>query len=507
MKKLKLVSLCLSMLVCSALMCSALASCSNEDDGNVDTPTENTNEDDNISSLPVLFGNDKGNQEVEVTQSITIAKGTYLLKGWCYISSGTTVTIEPGTIIRGDQDTKAALIVERGGKLIARGTKELPIVMTSEMKKGLRKPGDWGGLIVCGKAKTNQTEQQIEGGPRTKHGGTDDADNSGVFQFVRVEFAGYPFKADQEINGITFGSVGSGTTVDHLQVSYSNDDSYEWFGGAVNCNNLIAYHGWDDDFDTDNGFSGNVQYCLSIRNPKIADQSQSNGFESDNDADGDTKEPRTKAKFSNVTFVGPMGQDAAFANTKEYINGGEYFPNNGSSLGLFQAAMQIRRNSNLSCYNSLAIGYPIGLLLDNEKGNTQGDATSGALELKKLWFAGMGILGSDANKVYKDNLVTGYETVDGKKSPVIDETQESFSSTFFKIADNNNEVKNLADLKLTKASSTKITANYLPASDSPLINGGDSSLPGGASYIGAFSGPNDNWLESWTNFDPQNTSY
>lgn len=100
--------------------------------------------------------------------------------------------------------------------------------------------------------------QQIEGGPRTKHGGNDDADNSGILRYVRVEFAGYPFQKDKEINGITFGSVGSGTTIDHLQVSYSNDDSYEWFGGNVNCKYLVAYNGWDDEFDTDNGFSGKV---------------------------------------------------------------------------------------------------------------------------------------------------------------------------------------------------------------------------------------------------------
>lgn len=500
MKKLKLLSLCLSM-----LLGGVFASCSNSEGNGGDGET--TLEDDNISTLPILFGNDKGAQEVEVKQNMTIKKGTYLLKGWCYITDGVTVTIEPGTVIRGDKDTKAALIVERGGKLIAEGTKDAPIVMTSEMKKGFRKPGDWGGLIICGKAKTNQTEQQIEGGPRTKHGGDNDADNSGIFRYIRVEFAGFPFKTDQEINGITFGSVGSGTTVDHLQVSYSNDDSYEWFGGAVNCKYLVAYHGWDDDFDTDNGFSGNVQYCLSIRHPKIADQSQSNGFESDNDVDGDTKTPRTKAKFSNVTFIGPVGQDASFANTTTYINGGEYFPNNGSSLGLYQAAMQIRRNSNLSCYNSLAVGFPIGLILDNEKGDTQGDATKGELELKNIWFAGMTILGSDANKLYKDNLVTGYETVDGKKVPKVDDTKASFSSTFFKTADFNNAVKTVAELNLTKAGSTKITANYLPSAGSPLLTAGNSSLPGGTSYIGAFNGPSDNWMDGWTNFDPQNTTY
>lgn len=100
----------------------------------------------------------------------------------------------------------------------------------------------------------------IEGGLRTEHGGNDNADNSGVLSYVRVEFAGNPFDTDQEINGVTFGSVGSGTQVDHVQVSYSNDDSFEWFGGSVNCKYLVAYHGWDDDFDTDNGFQGKCSF-------------------------------------------------------------------------------------------------------------------------------------------------------------------------------------------------------------------------------------------------------
>lgn len=179
---------------------------------------------------------------------------------------------------------------------------------------------------------------------------------------MRVEFAGYPFEKDKEINGITFGSVGDGTKVDHLQVSYSNDDSYEWFGGTVNCKNLIAFRGWDDDFDTDNGFSGQVQYGLSVRDARIADVSQSNGFESDNDASGSTAQPYTSATFSNMTFVGPKAVDEAFENSNSFINAGSVFPNNGSALGLFQSAMQIRRGSRLNCINAVAMGWPIGLI-------------------------------------------------------------------------------------------------------------------------------------------------
>ena len=171
--------------------------------------------------------------------------------------------------------------VETGGKIYAEGTGSSPRVVTSNQAPGKRRPGDWGGLIVCGYGNNNNANgQQIEGGPKTKHGGNIKDDNSGVLRYIRVEFAGYPFQTDKEINGITFGSVGSGTTVSHLMVSYCNDDSYEWFGGSVNCKYLVAYNGWDDEFDTDNGFDGHVQYCLSIRDPRIADISQSNGFES-----------------------------------------------------------------------------------------------------------------------------------------------------------------------------------------------------------------------------------
>lgn len=290
------------------------------------------------------------------------------MKGWVYIASGAKLRIPAGTIIKGDKQTKAALIVEPGGYVEMKGTKEAPIVMTSEEAPGNRKPGDWGGLIICGKAKNNEGTKQIEGGPRTTFGGDNDSDNSGIYQYIRVEFAGYPFKTDQEINGITFGSVGSGTTIDHLQVSYSNDDSYEWFGGTVNCRYLVAYKGWDDEFDTDNGFSGTVQYCLSIRDPRIADTSQSNGFESDNNASGTETAPFTTATFKNITFIGPKtALNTDFANTSDYITGGSVYPNNGSKLGKFQSAMQIRRSSRLNCENSLAVGYPIGLIIDGEK--------------------------------------------------------------------------------------------------------------------------------------------
>lgn len=506
MDKLKLYG-CMGILA----MAFTMSACSSDDE-NADTPQSGVNwttngglkacdhllftadGDANVNDNGTQIGN--GDQEFVFTGKQTLKKGTYILKGWVYIADGAELTIEPGTIIKGDKQTKASLIAERGGKLIAQGTATEPIVFTSEEAKGNRRPGDWGGIILCGKAKNNKSEIQIEGGPRTKHGGNDDADNSGVLSYVRIEFAGYPFQTDQEINGLTLGSVGSGTKIDHVQVSYSNDDSYEWFGGTVNCKYLIAYKGWDDDFDTDNGFSGKVQFGLSVRDSKLADVSQSNSFESDNNADGSNSEPHTSAVFSNMTFIGPKAVDASFVNDASYITGGSYYPNNGSSLGKFQSAMHIRRDSHLNCFNSVVVGWPIGLILDNEKGDTQGAATAGNLKLENIWMANVDAVGTDFNKIYVDGLYN-YETKQ------VDESQPSFSNTFFKAQSGN---------KFYEAATGWFdTTGYIPTSGSPLLSAAafTNSLLSGfdqVSYIGAFAA-GDTWLDGWTNFDPQNTDY
>ena len=456
-----------------------------------------------------VIGN--GSQEFEIKESHTIKKGKYLLKGWIYITDGATLTIEPGTIIKGDKDTKAALIVETGGKLIAQGSENEPIIFTSNQPVGSRKPGDWGGLVICGKAKNNKGEMIIEGGPRSKHGGNNDEDNSGVISYVRIEFAGYPFKTDQEINGLTMGSVGSGTKIDHVQVSYSNDDAFEWFGGTVNSKYLVALNNWDDSFDTDAGFTGKIQFGLVITNPKIADISRTNGFESDNNSDAPNQQPITTPVFSNITIIGPVGQDPAYLNTTAYIDGGVYNPNNGSKLGQHQAAIQIRRGSNLSLFNSVATGFPVGIAICNDKGSqTQQAATAGNLKFQNNYFAGMTILGTDKDGSYKDALSTD--------ASAINEAIESFSSSFFKQASNSNlNNTSIASLLLKLPANPSVNGNWLPMSGSPLLNKSNLftdpkvsiSFFDKVNFIGAFrsDAAADNWTLKWTNFDPQNAIY
>ncbi len=487
-----------------AIVAVLTASCQKEE------PAPDPSEQEQIIFEGNVIGN--GSQEFEIKGTHTIKKGKYILKGWVYVTDGATLTIEPGTVIKGDKDTKAALIVETGGKIYAAGTSKEPIVFTSSQPAGSRKPGDWGGIIICGKARNNKTEMIIEGGPRSKHGGNDDNDNSGVLSYVRIEFAGYPFKTDQEINGLTMGSVGSGTKIEYIQVSYSNDDAYEWFGGTVNSKYLISYHSWDDDFDTDAGFRGKIQFGLIVKNPKIADVSRSNGFESDNNADAPNQQPVTAPVFSNITLIGPIGQDPAFNNVSSYIDGGVYYPNNGSKLGQHQAAVQIRRGSNLSLYNSIAVGYPVGIAICNDKGSqTQEAATAGNVVLKNNLFASMTILGSDKDGSFKDSLSTDASTF-VKTAP------ESFSSTFFKQQSNSNQLlTNIAQVLLKQPNSLASGASWAPLAGSPALNRSglftdtkiSDSFFTNVNFVGAFrsDAATDNWTLEWSNFDPQNTAY
>ncbi|MGG7033741.1 MAG: T9SS type A sorting domain-containing protein [Flavobacterium sp.] len=287
---------------------------------------------------------------------------TYYLKNQIYVKNNATLTIDPGVIIRADHTaTGAGLFVTKGSKVIAIGTAERPIVFTSDKAPGKRQKGDWGGIILLGKATININNgyNNIEGispSRDTEYGGgltPDDNDNSGVLKYVRIEFAGYVYATNQEINGLTFGAVGRGTTIDYVQVSHSNDDSFEWFGGTVNCKHLVAFRGLDDDFDTDNGFSGDVQFCLGIRDPQISDNpliSTSEGFESDNNYEGSSAWPYTSAIFSNCTMIGP---------TYRLL-----LPKGGTLASGYKRVARLRKNTQLQIHNSVFIDYLEGISIE-----------------------------------------------------------------------------------------------------------------------------------------------
>ncbi|SDH07785.1 hypothetical protein SAMN05421827_11635 [Pedobacter terrae] len=274
-------------------------------------------------------------------QNVVVRKGTVTLSGYTYFEEGATLTIEPGTIIKSSVANKGALIIERGAKIMAEGTANAPIVFTSGKAAAERAPGDWGGIIVLGRATVNANNPTIEGGVGKQYGGTVDNDNSGIIKYVRIEFAGIAAEPNSEINGLTLGGVGSGTTLDHIMVAYGNDDAFEFFGGTVNAKYLIAYATADDDFDFDNGYKGKIQFAMSLRDPNFVDGGDAgNGIECDNNATGSDATPRTKPNLSNFTILGPNGA----ANTAANHN----------------FANRWRRNTAFVLNNSIMLGHPKG---------------------------------------------------------------------------------------------------------------------------------------------------
>jgi hypothetical protein len=410
------------------------------------------------------------------SDAVLVNSKKYLLRGFVNVNPPAKLTIQPGTIIYGEQTSKGTLIINRGAQLFAEGTKTQPIVFTSQQPAGQRGAGDWGGIIIAGNASINVPggTAVIEGGTGTIYGGggnPNDDDNSGVIKHVRIEFSGIAFLPDNEINGLTMGGVGKGTTIEYVQVSYCGDDSFEWFGGTVNGKYLISYAPVDDDFDTDFGFRGKIQFGFVLRNPNIADISGSNGFESDNDGTGTYNTPRTQPHFSNITVVGPMADTAGSRN-----------PN-------YRRGAHLRRATQTSIYNSIIMGFPIGLLIDGS--GSAGSAIGDTLQIKNSIWAGL-----RANNGITTNA-GGFDVEAWYDNPANDNRKYTQPS----------EVMLIDPFNLTNP-------NPVPAVGSPASSGSSFSLSRlqdpffvHTSYIGAFDPSGERWDEGWTNYDPQNTDY
>jgi hypothetical protein len=441
------------------------------------------------------------------------ASTIYVLRGFVTVANGVTLTIQPGTVIKGatkDQDPDGqnrggTLIIGQGAKIDARGTAQQPIVFTSSKAAGQRSYGDWGGVVLIGKAPHNQPgATSPEGGiPGTLGTTNDPNDNSGVMQYVRIEFPGIALTnlANSEINGLTLYAVGSATTLDHIQVSYSGDDSYEWFGGTVNAKYLVAYRGYDDDWDTDWGFTGKVQFGVSLRDPNVADQSASNGFESDNQAGTGIPTgltPTTLAINNGLPLTEPI-----FANMSNFVfSGAPSADKTPNGSGSYQSGMHLRRNTAISIYNSLVFGYPEGLRLDGQATTTLANTASGKLDLRGIVIANTNtpVLGAGTSTAVStlgasitNDQATAFLNEQGRSNQIIPTSA-------------------IATLLLNPQNFNLTAPNFLPQAGSPLLSGAvtatklsSNSFFTATTYRGAFG--TENWVAGWTNFDPQNTDY
>lgn len=236
------------------------------------------------------------------TSNITLTNDTYwVLRGAVFIGEPARLTIQEGTRIIGETATRGALVIERGGQIFASGTALAPIVFTSDQPVGSRFRGDWGGLIINGRAPLNVPGGTAVGeGSTGVYGGTNPADNSGVLRYVRVEFAGIEFSPDNELNGIAFQGVGSGTTVDYVQVHYNKDDAVEFFGGTVSAKHLVLTNTGDDNIDWTWGWTGKLQFAVVQQRGDDTDQ----GIEADNHSTQQNLLPRSAPTIYNITLVG-----------------------------------------------------------------------------------------------------------------------------------------------------------------------------------------------------------
>ena len=345
--------------------------------------------------------------EVNITATLTLDPAkVYLLRSLVVVRNGGKLIIPAGTVIRGQSNSQsspkqyATIVVERGGYIQIDGAVTNPVVLTSAKPIGSRDRGDWGGLVLCGKAVNNQgTDIQMEGfnnvaldNTLAKHGGINDDDNSGSINNLRIEFGGVAFEPNKEINGLTFCSVGRNTTVNNVQVSFSGDDSYEWFGGTVNCKHIIAFRGTDDDFDTDFGYRGAVQFGIAFKDSSYYDlswnsssgSSTSETFESDNDASGSGRLPLTSAVFSNMTCVGPIPAGMTWSQLSI------------TQKGAFRRGIRIRRNSRLSIVNSIFMGYRNFVMFDGDSVLVNSGVKSNKV--------------SDKNDLFRNNYIYGVKS-------------------------------------------------------------------------------------------------
>lgn len=384
----------------------------------------------------------------KITTDLTLtADRDHLLRGAVFVEDGATLTVEAGTTVFGEGATLGTLIVSRGGKINARGTAGAPIVFTSDALPGSRRRGLWGGLIINGRAPINQGAEAFGEGDTGAFGGNDPNDSSGVLQYVRVEFAGIEFSPDNELNGIAFQGVGSGTVVDHVQVHFNQDDGIEMFGGTVNIKYALVTGSRDDSFDWTDGWTGKGQFWIAQHRGDDAD----NGFENDNSSKDNEALPRSNPTIYNVTLVGdPQG------------------PESDTGMLVREGAAGTYRNFIVHGFNKA------GLDINNE--STQALATDGELTVK--------------NSIFSNNKPDNFAT----SEDAFKERDWAMQSGF-----NNFEV----NAKLQDPFN-QTAPDFRPAADSPAVNG---SVPvaqppadgffEAVNFIGGI-GPGGNWSDGWT---------
>ena len=338
-------------------------------------------------------------------------RNTYQLVGVVYVTNNATLTIEPGTVIRGDDKTCGTLVITNGAKIMAEGLETDPIVFTSNKETVERKPGDWGGIVILGKAPINTLgglhTLPFDLEPMLNHyGGQDPEDNSGILKYVRVEYAGRKLSSLKELNGISLAGVGRKTILSNIQISYSNDDSFESYGGDLVMNNLISYRTTDDDFDFTQGVQCNISNSIAIRHPFSSDVSGSRCFEVDSyDKIGNTDMSKklTKIDATNITLVNLEENSQGLVRESVYVRENTYFNLSNSIISGFTPFVLLEGNIGDGDVNLSKITFK-NLIINNCNGGITSESGSGNPSIQK--FYGNPIFFLDYTRLKNSELFT-----------------------------------------------------------------------------------------------------
>ena len=427
---------------------------------------------------------------VEVTADITsnttwTNDKTYRIKGFRKVASGATLTIQAGTRIEGDFATVgSSLFVLRGARIIADGTAAAPIVFTSSQPANQRQPGDWGGLILIGNGIINRSGTVNLEGTGTDNvlnplipysGGSNNADNSGTLRYVRVEYAGYGPAADAELNSFTFAAVGSGTQLDFLQSLNGLDDSYEFFGGAVDGKHFVSYQAGDDHYDMSEGYVGRLQYLIAYQSKVLVPRAGAGNVSSDpqgieNDGcngsgcdNGHNTTPLTIPVVANFTMVGTEpGVVAA---------GGGY-------------GMVLRRGTGGHYVNGILARWPNAGLSVRDAGTTA-RVTEGVMSVRNVFIAESPLA-----------LQAGQQPYDLATSNVIFEGATTAASLFTKLPTAPTSVADF-DWSLTAAAAPRTGGLSVFTGDIAARAAGAIT---GTTYRGAWDPNGSKWWEGWTSY-------
>ena len=438
----------------------------------------------------------------------------YVLRGFVYVNSGATLTINAGTKVVGDTTALgSALFVLRGARIVANGTEAAPVVFTSQRSAGNRSPGDWGGLVVVGNARNNRagniivegSDGSVVGGNSAGvvyTGGTNDADNSGTLRYVRVEFAGYATLTDAELNSFTFAAVGSGTTFEYLQSVSGLDDSFEWFGGTVDGKYLVSYESGDDHFDTSEGYSGRNQFLIAYQSTFLipragagAVSTDPQGFEVDGcNGGGCTAPARGNAQSSGA--ANGLWTMNVFANfTMIGVGAGVTTPTNGG------VGMVLRRGTGGYYLNGVVARWPRqAISVRDTTSNNRFQVDS--LIVRNLYFADNG---SQNNGVSFDPTGTNF----GKQAAFA-----ARNSNITVVAGTVTAASLFMELPAgTITAPTAANFDWSPATGSPIATGGLSAFTAdpkiaaragtfisATAYRGAAAPGGTKWWANWTNY-------